>query len=98
MFLKIYNLSSCCGSVETNLTHIQEDISLILGPAQSDRIWQCHALQCRSLMWLRSGVALATAMAGSRSLIQPLAWELPYARVRVRLPPQIFLTKRLSIF
>ena len=30
-------------------------------------------------MWLRSGMAVAVAVASAAALIQPLAWKLPYA-------------------
>ena len=36
-------------------------------------IWRCHKLWFRSQMLLGSGIAVAAA------LIQPLAWEFPYA-------------------
>ena len=38
------------------------------------RIWCCYKLWYSSQMWLGFGVAMAAA-----ALIQPLAWELPYA-------------------
>ena len=37
------------------------------------RIQYCPELWCGSQTWLGSGIAVAVA------LIQPLAWELPYA-------------------
>ena len=36
-------------------------------------------LQPRSKMQLTSGVAATVAQAAAAALIQPLAWELPYA-------------------
>ena len=39
-------------------------------------IWRCHVLWCSSQMWLGSDGAVAVA------LIQPLAWEFPYAVVQ----------------
>ena len=39
-------------------------------------IWRCHVLWCSSQMWLGSDGAVAVA------LIQPLAWEFPYAWVQ----------------
>ena len=42
-------------------------------------IQHCHELWCRSLVPLRSGVAVAVALAGSCSSNGPQAWELPYA-------------------
>ena len=35
-------------------------------------------------MWLRSGITVAVAKAGSCSPIQPLAWEFPYASVSLK--------------
>ena len=37
------------------------------------RIWRFRELWCRLQTWLRSGVAVATALIG------PLVWEPPYA-------------------
>ena len=58
------------GSAETNLTGIHEDAGLIPGLAQ---------LRCRSQTWLVSGIAVAVCRPATIALIQPLAWELPYA-------------------
>ena len=42
----------------------------------------CHNLWCRLQIWLGSGIAVAVAEAvAPAALIQPLAWELPYATV-----------------
>ena len=43
------------------------------------RIRHCHELWCRSQMWLRCHIAEAWGMLAAIALIQPLAWELPYA-------------------
>ena len=45
------------------------------------RIWLCHELWYRLQMWLGCGVAVAVAVArpATTALIQPLAWEPPYA-------------------
>ena len=69
--------SSHCGSMVTNSTSIHEDAGLIPGLFSGLRIWPGHELRCRSQMWLGSGMAVAVASAAA--LIQPLAWELPYA-------------------
>ena len=62
--IKVSAGSSCCGSVVMHLTSVHEDSGLIPGPAP----WIGYP----SLLWLwhRPGAA---------ALIQPLAWELPYA-------------------
>ena len=57
-------LSSHCGSVVTNLTSIPEDVGSIPGHIQW--VWNL------ALLWLWCSL-VATA------LIQPLAWEFPYA-------------------
>ena len=43
------------------------------------RIWCCCELWYGSQTQLRSCIAVAVVYAGSYSLIQPLAWEPPYA-------------------
>ena len=43
------------------------------------RIWHCCELRCRSQTLLGSWVAMAVARPAAVVLIQPLAWELPYA-------------------
>ena len=42
-------------------------------------IRHCHKLWHRSQRQLRSGIAMAVSVAEAAALIQPLAWELPYA-------------------
>ena len=66
--------SSCCGSVETNLTSNHEDGDL----AQwvGDLVLPCGGAGCTcgsdpELLWLWHRLA-------SVAPIQPLAWELPY--------------------
>ena len=56
------NWSSCCDSPEANLTSIHEDAS----PIPELRIQHCCEL-CRSQTWLRSGVAVAVALASGYS-------------------------------
>ena len=58
--------SSHCGSVVTNPTIIHEDGGLISSPTQ----WSKDP----ALLWLWRRLAAV-------ALIQPLAWELPYAAV-----------------
>ena len=47
------------------------------------RIWHCHELQCKLQAWLGSSIAVVMAVAVAKaavtSLIQPLAWKLPFA-------------------
>ena len=43
------------------------------------RIWCCHKLPTRSKMELGSGVVWLWRRLAAAALIQPLAWELPYA-------------------
>ena len=61
-----YIRSSCCASVEMNLTGIREDAGSIPGLIQwvkgSSIAMSCG---CRSKMQLGSGVAVAVAQAGS---------------------------------
>ena len=45
------------------------------------RIWHCHDLWCRSQMWLGSGVVWLWRGLAAAALIEPLAWEPPYAAV-----------------
>ena len=59
-----HSRSSCCGSVVTNWTRIQEDASSMPGLAQ----WVKHLALLR--LWRRP-IAAAP--------FPPLAWELPYA-------------------
>ena len=68
-------MSSCCGSVEKNLTSFHEDVSSILASLSGIRILCCLELWCRLQLRLRSGMAVAS----SAGLNQPLAWQLPYA-------------------
>ena len=56
--------SSCCGSVVMNLISIHENTGLIPGLTQ----W----VKDPALLWLWCRLAVA-------AMIQPLAWELPYA-------------------
>ena len=50
-----------------NPTSICEDAGSIPGPAQRVRIWHGCELQFKSQTWLRSGVVMAVAVAGSYS-------------------------------
>ena len=43
------------------------------------RIWRCPELWCRSQMKLRSPLLWMWCRLTAAALIQPLAWELPYA-------------------
>ena len=45
------------------MTSIHEDVGLIPGLASALRIWHYHELWCRLQMLLRSGVAVAVAVA-----------------------------------
>ena len=59
-FLKILG-TSCCGTVETNLTSIHEDEGSILALLSGSGIWCCHELRCRLQMRLGSHFAGAVA-------------------------------------
>ena len=63
--------SSHHGSVEMNLISILRTQVRSLALISGLRIQHCRELCCRSQTRLGSGIAVA--------LIQPLAWELPYA-------------------
>ena len=55
--------SSRCGSVVRNLTRIYEDVASILASLIGLRIWHFCELWCRLQRQLRSGVAVAVAVA-----------------------------------
>ena len=57
--------SSCCGSVETNLTSIHKNAGSIPGLAHGLRIHDCRELCCKSQTWLESGVAVAVVQVAS---------------------------------
>ena len=67
--------SSCRGSVQTNLTGINEDVGSILGLTQWLRIQRCHELWCRSQMRLGSHVAVAVVLAGTCSSDSTPSWR-----------------------
>ena len=51
--------SSCCGTAETNLTSIHEDVGRSLAVLSGWGIRNCRELWCRSQSRLRSQVAVA---------------------------------------
>ena len=59
--------SSRRGSAEINLTGNHDVVGSIPGLTQWVKVRHCHELWCRSQTWLRSGVALTVAQAGSYS-------------------------------
>ena len=65
------------------------EIKIILGvPVVAQQVkGRCYRKpQHRSQMWLRPSVAVVVAYATAKALIQPLAWELPYAaRVAIKI-------------
>ena len=71
--------SSHCGSAVMHLTSIHEDLGSIPGLASGLSIWHCHELWYRSQMWLGSGLLWLWGRPAAVALIQPLAWEPPYA-------------------
>ena len=57
-----------------------EDVGSILALLSRLRIWCCHELWCRLPTLLESHVAVAVVCKlAAVALIQPIAWELPYA-------------------
>ena len=71
--------SSHCGTAETNLTSIHEDVDSIPGSTQRVGIWSCYELWYRSKTRLRSALLWLSYRPAAVAPIQPLAWELPYA-------------------
>ena len=59
------------------------------------RLWRCSELWCRLKMQLGSCVAVVVVQAGTVVLIQPLAWELPYAK-GAALPKKVKTNKQKS--
>ena len=73
---RIQRRSSRGGSAVLNPTSIVEDVGLIPGLSQWVKVQHRCELWHRSQMRLRSEMAVAVA---ATALIQPLAWEPPYA-------------------
>ena len=71
--------SSCHGLVVTNPTSIHEYGVQSLALPNGLRIWHCHELWHSLQMWLRSKLLWLWHRLAAVVLIQPLAWELPYA-------------------
>ena len=71
--------SSHRGSVVTNLNSIHEDAVQSLALLSGLMTRHCCELWCRSKTQLGSGIAVLRCRPAAAALIQPVAWELPYA-------------------
>ena len=71
---KVMEFLRCLRMLRTDIVSVRVWV-LSLASLSGLRIWCCHKLQCRSQMWLGSGIAVAVVKAEALALIQPLAWE-----------------------
>ena len=75
--------SSRCGSAETHLTSILEDVGSIWASLSGLRIWRCHKLWYRSQTQLGSGFAGLWPRPAATAPIRPIAWELRVLQARL---------------
>lgn len=82
IFLKTAKQSSCCCSAGWEPGVVSMGMWVhSLALLSHVKIQHCHKLCHTSVMWVRSGLAMAVAVTTAAVPIQSFTWELPYATV-----------------